>query len=86
MSCSVMWRRVDILLTDVSEELVYSYLLTLVHRSWISYTLQMEAIRPSETSVNRISTLRHIPEDGILLYQTNVYLYGLYYRFYLNMF
>jgi predicted DNA-binding ArsR family transcriptional regulator len=40
-----MWRRVDILLTDVSEEHIYSYLLTLVHRSWISYTLMMEAIR-----------------------------------------
>jgi hypothetical protein len=53
-----MWRRVHILLTDVSE--------ALVHRSWISYTLKMEAIRSSETSVNKISTRRHIPEDGIL--------------------
>jgi hypothetical protein len=67
-----MWRSIDILLTDVSEERiasilsVYSYLLTLVHRSWISSTLKMEAIRSSETSVNKISTRRHIPEDGIL--------------------
>jgi hypothetical protein len=45
---------------------VYSYLLTLVHRSWISYTLKMKAIRSSETSVNNISTWRHIPVDGIL--------------------
>jgi hypothetical protein len=45
---------------------VYCYLLTLVHRSWISYTLNMEAIRSSETSVNKISTRRHIQEDGIL--------------------
>jgi hypothetical protein len=45
---------------------VYSYLLTLVHRSWIFYTLKMEAIRSSKTSVNKISTQRHIPEDGIL--------------------
>jgi hypothetical protein len=45
---------------------VYSYLLTLVHPSWISYTQKMEAIRSSETSVNKISTRRHIPEDGIL--------------------
>jgi hypothetical protein len=37
-----------------------------VNRSWISYTLKMEAIRSSETSVNKISALRHIPEDGII--------------------
>jgi hypothetical protein len=72
MPSSGMWRRVDILLTDVSEERiasifrVYSYLLMLVHRSWISYTLKMEVIRSSETSVNKISTRRHIPEDDIL--------------------
>jgi hypothetical protein len=45
---------------------IYSYLLKLVHHSWISYTLKMEAIRSSETSVNKISTRLHIPEDGIL--------------------
>jgi hypothetical protein len=45
---------------------VYSYLLTLVHRSWIYYALKMEAIRSSETSINKIFTRRHIPEDGIL--------------------
>jgi hypothetical protein len=43
-----------------------SYLLTLVHRSWISSTLKMEEIRSSETSVHTISTRHHIPEDGIL--------------------
>jgi hypothetical protein len=32
----------------------------------ISYTLKKEAIRSSETSVKKISTRRHIPEDGIL--------------------
>jgi hypothetical protein len=42
------------------------HLLTLVHRSWISYSLKMEEIRTSETSVNKISTQRHISEDGIL--------------------
>jgi hypothetical protein len=42
-----------------------SHLLTLVHRSRISYTMKMEAIRSCETSVNTISTRRHIPEDGI---------------------
>jgi hypothetical protein len=45
---------------------VYSYLLTLVHRSWISSTLKMEDIRSSETSVNKMSTRCHIPQDGIL--------------------
>jgi hypothetical protein len=46
--------------------LVSSHLLTLVHRSWIFSTLKMEATRSSETSVNKISTRRHIPKDGIL--------------------
>jgi hypothetical protein len=45
---------------------VYSYLLTLVHCSWISSTLKMGAIRSSETSVNKMPIRRHIPEDGIL--------------------
>jgi hypothetical protein len=49
MLSSGIWHRVDILL-------VYNYLLTLVHRSWISYTLKMEAIRSSDTSVNKIVT------------------------------
>jgi hypothetical protein len=35
------------------------------HRSWI-FSLKMEAIRSSETSVKKISTRRHIPENGIL--------------------
>jgi hypothetical protein len=45
----------------------YSYPLTLVHCSWISSTLKMEAKRSSETPVNKIPTRRHIPEDRILL-------------------
>jgi hypothetical protein len=32
----------------------------------LSSTLKMEAIRSSETSVNTISTRRHIPEVGFL--------------------
>jgi hypothetical protein len=32
----------------------------------ISFTPKIEAIRSSETSINKISTWRHIPEDGIL--------------------
>jgi hypothetical protein len=52
-------------------QVVCSHLLTLVHRSRIflfSSTLKLEAIRSSETSVYTISSRRHIPEDGILLY------------------
>jgi hypothetical protein len=68
-------RHVDVLTTRLRKKLVYrrtgrctagSHLLTPVRRSWISYTLKMEAIRSSETSVNKISTRRHIPEDDIL--------------------
>jgi hypothetical protein len=69
MPSSGMWRHVDILLTDVSEERIASicsHLLTLAPCSRISHTLKMEAICSSETSVNTISTWCHIPEDGIL--------------------
>jgi hypothetical protein len=48
------------------EQVTVDFLLALVHPSWISYILKMEAIRSSETTVNKISTRRHIPEDGIL--------------------
>jgi hypothetical protein len=40
--------------------------MTTCSRSWISYTLKMEAIRSSEMSINKLSTRRHIPGDGIL--------------------
>jgi hypothetical protein len=54
----------------VRELFEYSYpvnvLLTPVHRSRISSTLKMEAIRSSETPVNKISTRRHMPEDDVL--------------------
>jgi hypothetical protein len=53
----------------------YSYLFTLVHRSWIASTLKMEAIRSSETSVNKIPTRRHIPEDGILQCRPLIFMY-----------
>jgi hypothetical protein len=35
----------------------------------VVHSLKMEAIRSSETSVNKISTWRHIPEDGILQFR-----------------
>jgi hypothetical protein len=46
-----MWRLLDMLLTDVSEERIASI---------------FRATRSSETSVNKISTRSHIPEEGIL--------------------
>jgi hypothetical protein len=52
---------------------VCSHLLTLVPRSWIFYTLKMEAIHSSETSVYTISTQHHIPEDTILLNEWGQY-------------
>jgi hypothetical protein len=63
------------LLTDVSEERIASIFrvtvlrLTKVKRPcyWISYTLKMETTRSSETSVNKISTLRHIPEEAFFI-------------------
>ena len=70
-----MWHRVDIVLTDVSEERiasifrVYLHLLTLVlglRVFFFSSTLKTEAIPSSETSVNTISTRHHIPEDCFL--------------------
>jgi hypothetical protein len=57
--------RMDVVL-EYFKVSIYSYLLTLFHRSWIDSTLKMEAIRSSETTVNKIPTRRHIPDDGIL--------------------
>jgi hypothetical protein len=71
---------------------VCCHLLTLVPRSRIFFTLKMEAIRSSETSVHTRSTWRHIPEDGILhshhceilkSYNLSDTLYGNYMFFYL---
>jgi hypothetical protein len=57
-----MWRRVDLVWTDISLQLP-----THVGSSLADFsTLKMEAIRSSETSVHTRSTRRHIPEDGIL--------------------
>jgi hypothetical protein len=69
-----MWRRVDHIWTDVSEERITSTcrasLQQLAHAgsSLADFSiLKMEAILSSETSVHIWSTRRHIPEDGILL-------------------
>jgi hypothetical protein len=77
---SGMWRRVTLVRTDVSEERiasirakrisagVHQLLVTanVVPSSLILFTLMMEAICCSETSVLTRSTRRHIPEDVIL--------------------
>jgi hypothetical protein len=66
-----MWHRVDMVLTDVSEERIA--VSNVSHGRFarrLSYnfpsTLKMEAILSSETSVNTISAWCHIPEDCFL--------------------
>jgi hypothetical protein len=69
-----MWRREDTVLTDVSEERAgtSSMLVPALSGSSLadfllfSSTLKMEEIRFSETSLNTISTRRHIPEEYFL--------------------
>jgi hypothetical protein len=67
--------------TDVSEERIASIIRVkriceVVPSSLIVLNLLMEAIRSSETSVLTRATMCHIPEEGILHYQTGVHLYG----------
>jgi hypothetical protein len=71
-----MWRHVDIVLTNVSEECI-AYIFRVeknkksvapAHTGSLAYfffssSLKMETIHFSETSVNTISTRCHIPED-----------------------
>jgi hypothetical protein len=70
-----MWRRVDVVWTDVSEERIRERETNA--RRWLAPahsgfsladfpTLKMEAIRSSETSVHTRSTRSYIQEDGIL--------------------
>jgi hypothetical protein len=64
-----MWRRVDLVWTDVSKESIASILRVPPAHAGSFFadfsTLKMEAISSSETSVHTRSTRRHIPEDGI---------------------
>jgi hypothetical protein len=71
-----MWRRVDLVWTDVSEERIASIFMVEKSASSLLATshagssladlsiLKMEVIRSSETSVHTRYTRRHIPEDG----------------------
>jgi hypothetical protein len=72
MPSSGMWSRVALVRTDVLEERIASIIRltricelgTLVVTYF--FTLMMEAIRSSQTSVLTRATRRNIPEDGIL--------------------
>jgi hypothetical protein len=63
-----MWRRVDLVWTDVSEERIASMQPPAHAGSSLAdfSTLKMEVIRYYETSVYTRYTRRHIPENGIL--------------------
>jgi hypothetical protein len=63
MASSGMWRRVELVCTDVSEVAAHNLQWFLAPEF---STLKMEAILSSKTSVHTRSTRRHIPEHGIL--------------------
>jgi hypothetical protein len=71
MLFSGMLRHVALVRTDVSEERIASIIIRLlvianVPSSPILFTLMMEAIHSSDTSVLTRATLLNIPGDGIL--------------------
>jgi hypothetical protein len=72
MVSSAILRRVALVRTDVSEELVFlrsvRQLVTanVVPSTPILVTLMIEVLSSSETTVLRRATLRNIPEDSVL--------------------
>jgi transposase len=61
-----MWHRVELVCTDVSEEVIASIFMVEKFLLADFSNLKMEVIRSSETSVHTRSTRSQIPEDGIL--------------------
>jgi hypothetical protein len=75
MPSSVMWCRVSLVRTDISQECIASTLLCsmpqlltvhIVPSLLILFSLMMGAICSSKTLILRRATWHHIPEDGIL--------------------
>jgi hypothetical protein len=74
MVSSGILRRVDLVRTDVLEELSASFItvaVNVVPSSPILVTPMMEALLSSETSALTRATRRNIPEDTILLCDTS---------------
>jgi hypothetical protein len=61
-----MWRRMADVRTDVSEDRIASIIRVKIISSLILFTLIMEAMPSSETSVLITATWCHIPEGGII--------------------
>jgi hypothetical protein len=86
-----MLRRVTLVRTDASEQFIASIIrmiknqrdseivTTNVPSLLILFTVMMEAIRSSETSVLTSTTLRHIPEDDILQNISHTQSYSMYF-------
>jgi hypothetical protein len=68
MPSSGIWRRVDIVLTDVSEERIASIIkVSKINEPGTCVSTWLQAILSSETSVHTRYTLHYIPEDCIFL-------------------
>jgi hypothetical protein len=61
-----MWPRVALFRTDLGSVLQLLVTANVVPSTMILFTLMMEALQSSETSVLTTTTQRYIPEDDIL--------------------
>jgi hypothetical protein len=66
MASSGMLHRVALVRADVSEELSSSIIRVKIIGSPILFTLMMEALSSSETTVLKRASLHNIPEDTIV--------------------